>query len=111
MTPELYAPVLDCFVRGLPHTFRDVHEDEGTGVSLAISGECGGHWCVVKVASGWALRRRLVENPAAEVTLPQEIAWRVFTKGIARDEAVGRSVLRGRRDLAERIFQLTAIVG
>ena len=24
MTPELYHPVLDCFVRGLPHVYRDV---------------------------------------------------------------------------------------
>jgi hypothetical protein len=27
MTPELYHPVLDCFVQGLPHTYRDVNSN------------------------------------------------------------------------------------
>src|ERR1700731_2496708 len=40
MTPDLYHPVLDCFVRGLPHVYRDVDAPEGTIVELEISGEC-----------------------------------------------------------------------
>lgn len=111
MTPELYHPVLDCFVRGLPHAFRNVEGEEGCGIYLNISGECGGQWYLVKAAGGWSLMSQPVQNPAAEVTVPQEIAWRVFTKGIGRDEALRRSVLRGRHDLAETVFQLTAIVG
>ena len=42
MTPELYHPVLDCFMRGLPHTYRDVGAPLGTALLLEISGECGG---------------------------------------------------------------------
>jgi len=110
MTPELYHPVLDCFARGLPHTFRTFQAEEGTGVCLNISGECGGEWRLVKGASGWLLTAKPILNPAAEVMLPQEIAWRVFTKGIGRQELLRQSALGGRRDLAETIFQLTAVV-
>jgi hypothetical protein len=41
MTPELYHPVLDCFVRGLPHAYRDVNAPAGTVSRLEISGERG----------------------------------------------------------------------
>src|SRR5258708_23523164 len=42
LTPELYHPVLHCFMRGLPHTYRDVGAPLGTALLLEISGECGG---------------------------------------------------------------------
>lgn len=39
MTPDLYHPVLDCFVRGLPYVYRDVDAPAGTVLLLEISGE------------------------------------------------------------------------
>lgn len=96
ITPELYGPVLDCFARVLPYAYGDL--DEGC-VELEISGECGGHW---RYGEG-RLRARAI--------IPQEIAWRVFTKGITIEEARGRSVLEGDTDLALRMMRLTAIVG
>jgi hypothetical protein len=43
--------------------------------------------------------------------LPQAIAWRLFTKGIARDSARPLLQIEGDRSLAEGILGLTAIVG
>src|SRR6476660_8781147 len=52
MTPDLYYPVLDCFMRGLPHVYRDdVDVPVGTTVLLEISGECGGQWFLSKGAA------------------------------------------------------------
>src|SRR6202044_394083 len=53
MTPELYHPVLDCFVRGLPYAFRDVDAAPLTAVQLRIAGDCGGEWNLAKEARGW----------------------------------------------------------
>jgi hypothetical protein len=50
------------------------------------------------------------ENVAAIVTIPQEIAWRVFTRGIDRGDALVQSTLAGRRELALPVFDLTAII-
>src|SRR5438094_4321953 len=44
MTPELYYPVLDCFVRALPFHYRGVHAPSGTFILVTISGDCGGKW-------------------------------------------------------------------
>jgi len=89
LTPELYHPVLDCFLRGLPHRYRDVDAAEGTLVAVEVSGECGGEWLLLKAPQRWQLARESSAPAACRVTIPQEIAWRVFTKGIDRDAARG----------------------
>ena len=111
MTPELYHPVLDCFVRGLPYLYRDVDAPEGTLLVLEISGECGGRWFLRKELLGWRFVKPSVEKPASRVTIPQDLAWRVFTKGIDRDSARAQTAVEGNRDLGEKVLQLTAIVG
>jgi len=45
------------------------------------------------------------------VTIPQELAWRVFTKGVDRESARAQIHIEGDRDLGEMAFQLTAIIG
>ena len=111
MTPELYHPVLDCFVRGLPYAYRRTDAPAGASILLEISGECGGCWVLSKGADGWSFARESPKIVACKVTLPQAIAWRVFTKGIARDEARSQVEIEGDEALAGGILRLTAIVG
>jgi uncharacterized protein (TIGR03083 family) len=111
MTGELYSPVLDCFVRGLPYAYRHTDAAAGTSILLEITGECGGTWVMLKEFDRWSFARKLPEKVACRVTLPQAIAWRLFTKGIARDSARPLLQIEGDRSLAEGILGLTAIVG
>ena len=111
MTPELYYPVLDCFVRALPYLYRDVDATVGTSLLLEISGECGGRWLLSRGSTQWGFVKPVVGEFASRVTIPQELAWRVFTKGIDRDAARRQIEVEGNLDLAEKVFQLTAIVG
>src|SRR5579872_1694684 len=53
MVPELYHPVLDCFVRGLPYRYRDINAPAGTVVLLDISGDCGGKWLLSRGSAEW----------------------------------------------------------
>ena len=110
MTPELYHPVLDCFVRGLPCAFRNVASPVGTTMQLDIAGDCGGSWLLSKTDPGWAFASSS-GTPAVRAIIPQQIAWRVFTKGIDRKEALALSSIEGDTILGERVFHLTAIVG
>ncbi len=111
MTPELYHPVLDCFVRGLPHIYRDVDAPAGTSLLLEITGECGGRWLLSRGSTQWGFVKPVEAAFAARVAIPQELAWRVFTKGIDRDTTRRQIEIEGNRDLAEKVLQLTAVVG
>jgi len=116
MTRDLYHPVLDCFVRGLPHAFRDVDAPVGTVVLLEIAGECGGQWFLSKGPTRWNFVARPAEEFTSRVTMSQELAWRVFTKGmdtkdIDRDSPREQITVEGNRELGEKVLGLTSIVG
>jgi uncharacterized protein (TIGR03083 family) len=111
MIPELYHPVLDCFLRGLPHAFREVDAPAGTTVLVEISGDCGGWWFLSKTPAAWVLVKEPAGPFASRVALPQALAWRIFTKGIDRDSARAQIEMEGNPDLGEKALHLTAIVG
>lgn len=111
MVPELCYPVLDCFARGLPYAYRHAVAPAGTSILLEITGECGGKWVLSKAADEWVFLRDIPESVGCKVTLPQDIAWRVFTKGIARHSALAQVQIEGNSDLASGILGLVAIVG
>jgi uncharacterized protein (TIGR03083 family) len=109
MIPELYRPVLDCFMRGLPHAYRRVEAEPGTVVRVEVSGDCGGVWQIEREAPDWALVRP-VDRWNSRIVVPQEIAWRVFTRGIPRAEAEMHVRIEGNRELGIHVLQVTAIV-
>jgi len=111
MTPDLYHPVLDCLVRALPYAYRDVDAPAGTSLQLEISGECGGRWALSRGSTKWSLVKAAVGAFTSRVTIPQELAWRVFTSGIDRSSGCREIQVEGNRDLAEKVFQVRAIVG
>jgi uncharacterized protein (TIGR03083 family) len=108
MVPELYHPVLDCFLRGLPHLYRDIDAPVGAEILFEISGDCGGKWLLARTSAGWNFVDREAANLVSRVTIPQTLAWRLFTKGIDYDSA--RPEIQVEGDLGENALRLTAIV-
>src|SRR6059036_2500423 len=106
MTPDLYHPVLDCLVRALPYAYRDVDAPAGTSLQLEISGECGGRCALSRGSTKWSLVKAAVGAFTSRVTIPQELAWRVFTSGIDRSSGCREIQVEGNRDLAEKVFQV-----
>ncbi len=111
MTPLLYHPVLDTFLRGLPHAYRAVTAVENTALLVEISGDCGGQWCLLRSQDTWSFTSELPPTIAAHIIIPQSIAWRLFTKGIDRESARAQITISGDKALAEHVLQLVAIVG
>jgi uncharacterized protein (TIGR03083 family) len=111
MTPELYHPVLDCFLRALPYTYRDVPAETGTILEFEISGDCGGTWWLYRDVDSWRLVHRHSGKASSKVTIPQEIAWRVFTKGVDTASAAVQTRVEGNEQLGLRILTMKAIVG
>ncbi len=111
LTAEFYRPVMETFLLGAPYAYRDVDARVGQAVRVEVSGEAGGVWWLVRGDAGWALTDEERGNVAASVVMPQEIAWRVFTKGISREQAMAACRVEGDAALASVLFRLTAIVG
>ncbi len=110
MTRELYHPVLDCFLRALPFAYHSVTAKPGSFVQFNISGECGGSWYLYRAEESWQLAEEPVAEKTAETTIPQEIAWRIFTKGIDRESAQSQVRVTGDVKLGRRVLGMISIV-
>lgn len=111
MTRELYYPVLDTFMRALPFAYRDCAGEQGTHLRFTVSGDCGGTWYLSRDGDRWMQVDSPRGRQASDTTIPQEIAWRVFTKGIERKAAEAQSTVTGDRALGSHIFGMVAVIG
>jgi uncharacterized protein (TIGR03083 family) len=111
MVREFYFPVLDCFMRALPYTYRNVSANSGSLVQFNISGECGGSWYLFRDGATWTLIASPAGKTISRTTIPQEIVWRIFTKGIAPEEARMQVVITGDEALGLHILKMISIVG
>ena len=111
MTREFYFPVLDCFMRALPYTYRNVQAMPGSLAQFNISGECGGSWYLLRDRDRWKLIVSPTGEKISETTIPQEIAWRIFTKGISREEAKSQVQVLGDEAIGWHILTMISIVG
>ena len=110
METRFLKPVLDTFMRALPHTYRSVEAGEGTIIDVTISGDSGDRWLLVRERHRWSLYLGSVAHVTAAVIIPQEIAWKLFTKWLTKEEALKVSEVRGDSSLALRVFHMTAVI-
>jgi uncharacterized protein (TIGR03083 family) len=111
MTRELYHPVLDAFMRALPFHYRTIEQEAGAVMQLNVSGDCGGCWYLRREPARWRLVTRADGARISEATIPQEIAWRIFTKGIDRAAAAAQVDVAGDRAVGLHVLSMLAIVG
>jgi hypothetical protein len=65
---------------------------------------------LVRTHRGWKLTPASDAKPAASIAIPQEVAWRLFTKGLRGDEAKRLTVVDGDLDLYEPFFRTVAVI-
>jgi uncharacterized protein (TIGR03083 family) len=111
MTREFYYPVLDCFVRALPYAYRTVPGKPGTLAQFNIAGECGGSWYLFRDSDSWRLISSAIGEKISETNIPQEIAWRIFTKGITREAAESQAHVIGDAKIGLHVLGMVSIVG
>lgn len=107
---EWMHPVLDLFVRALPYTFRDTPAPEGSTVRVAITGPAGGDWTLRREAGGYRLYGGASPEPTAIVTLSDETAWRLFSKGLAPETARARVNIDGDQALGRVVLGALAVM-
>lgn len=104
-------PVLDAFMRSLPRAYEDTAAESGTRIGVTIEGPAGGRWLLRRDQDRW----RLVapdgsRATAAEVSLGQDLAWRLLTRLISREEAAGSIRIRGDERLGASSMRAVAVM-
>ncbi|HZO73756.1 MAG TPA: maleylpyruvate isomerase family mycothiol-dependent enzyme [Ktedonobacteraceae bacterium] len=105
-----FYPVLDTFVRALPHTYRDVPVAETTVLKFVVTGEAGDVWYLLGEANSWSLFQEIELPVGTVVTMDQETCWRLFTKGISKDQARAQTFIDGDQTLGEQLLETVSII-
>ena len=79
-------------------------------MKLVISGDAGGEWSLVRGDGKWGLYLDADAEPVATVIIDQETVWRLFTKGISKDEASANATLSGDRSLGVKVLDTVSII-
>ncbi len=103
-------PVLDTFFRGLPHTFRNTHAEDGTKIAFIVEGEAGGKWTLSRESGMWRLYSGASTEAICRVETDQDTAWRLMTKGLSIDEAAARVRFVGKEDFGKPFLGMLSVM-
>lgn len=109
-TKRLYLPYLETSLRALPHHFRSMESPKGTLVQISVSGQFSATWWLKKMDVNWHIIPFSKLQPTAVLIISDQIAWRIFTKGISFDQVNQAAELRGDRNLGIHLFTLLAVM-
>lgn len=103
-------PALDIFVRALPFTYRGVEATPWSRIQLEITGEAGGVWTLERQRETWVLFAGSEPGPAARVSLAQDVAWKLFSKGLSADTASRSIRIEGDQRLGRPLLGSLAVM-
>ena len=109
-TKEYYFPYLDTSMRALPHHYRAIKGKKDDTLKFTVMGEGGGDWYLQSDGHRWSLKAAPEHEPICAVRIADTLAWRIFTKGIAKTEAEKQVVITGRADLGAHILDMLAVM-
>jgi uncharacterized protein (TIGR03083 family) len=107
---EWLHPVLALFVRALPPAYAETRAPNGATVRVAIEGEAGGVWTLHREDDEWRLYAGAAPSATATVTLSDDTAWRLFSKGLSPQVARARVRLEGDQTLAAVVLDALAVL-
>jgi len=113
--PRLFLPVLDTMVRALPHTLRETDASHATHIRLDVRLASPAtappvQWSLVREVTRWSLFDSATLEPSATVRMDGDTAWRLFTKGLTKPEALARTKISGDQALGEKILDTVSII-
>lgn len=103
-------PILTVFAHALPRTYQAVQADPNTVIQITVTGEAATDFYLIREESGWGLFAGTELPTTTQVTLDDQTAWRVFTKGIDPQTALAQAQLHGDEALGRAFFETVAII-
>ncbi len=108
-TRALYHPVLDTFMRALPHHYSKFDAKVGTTIQVEITGEAGGIWETLCTSNGWALVQPS-STATTIIVIQQDDAWKLLTKGFSLEEAHRHVQIKGHQQTGEHFLSMLSVM-
>ncbi len=109
MNREFFYPLIQTFMMALPHTYQNIQAEDGTLISITVTGEAGGEWKIRREHSVWKFSDDLGEI-VTTVELDPDTSWKLFTKALQKEEAGERVKISGDQRLGKPIFKMLSVM-
>ncbi|MBL7740473.1 MAG: maleylpyruvate isomerase N-terminal domain-containing protein [Chitinophagaceae bacterium] len=109
MTQQLYHPFLDIFMRAWP-VAMNVAGEEGTALRTTITGEGGGVWYLHFEKGNWEIKNTEPASFAAETSIDGNVAWKLFSKSIRKQDINGDYQVKGNQLLGEKVLDMISVM-
>jgi len=110
LTREFYNPVLETFMMALPHAYRETDAEVGSTVSIQVTTDAGGNWTIEKSTDSWILTSKARRDPVTRISIPGDLAWKLFTKAIAPNAARSQIQVLGAEALAWPALRMLSVM-
>ncbi|MFY7901166.1 MAG: maleylpyruvate isomerase N-terminal domain-containing protein [Chitinophagaceae bacterium] len=109
-TRELFYPFIDTIMYALSYTYRNVSANINTIINVHITTEIGGIWNLKKTQNGWELFKDENWDATATIKIEPYTAWKLFSKGISKDEAMKNIEIIGDKNLGIVVLDLVGFM-
>ena len=107
---HLLEPVLQTFARGLPFAFRDHVSADDNLIVIRTTGPVECQWTLLRNYDGWTLWEGGTDGASTEITVPADVAWRVWTKSMDCEAARELIQVAGDRSAVDPLLQFVSIM-
>jgi hypothetical protein len=103
LSKNFYYPALYIFMHAWPYA------SIGAKVTV-VTGEGGGEWYLVRSNDYWMLSETGEDMPIAETIIDGDIAWKLFSKSIRKEDVPEKFEIKGNYDLGTKVLDMIAVM-
>jgi hypothetical protein len=94
----------------LPFAYRDYERADGTAVAISTTGPVDLAWTLQRSQGRWLLLSGHDDGAAVRISIPADVLWRLWTKGLTSQEARPRIQATGDEKSIEALTRFVAIL-
>jgi hypothetical protein len=108
---KLLHPFIQTYMLAVPLTYESVNSNTGDVIEIVVEGKAGGNWSLQKEQRCWKLHDKMLKKRSVtKITIDQDKLWRLFSKGMSKEEAKESARIEGNGVLADYFFNTVCII-
>lgn len=106
-----YYTALDIFMQAWPYSCRDTEAINGTVLKVEISGVENAIWFLKRTEDNWKLIDTIgQESIAAETIIHGDVAWKLFTKSVRKEDIKEYYHINGDQELGSKVLDMVSVM-
>ncbi len=110
MGDEFFSPFIATYMKGMPNQLKSHNAKPGTIIQITITGQVSYDFYFMKTASHW----EEIDDPMSHyntlISIPRDIAWKLFSKNIRPGSVRARISISGDIPLGEKAIEMVSVM-